>query len=79
MTTGQSESALRDEIRVVEGELTELRRTVIELRTEIGGKTDGPSDPEDTTALLTSVEEQEAVIGILEARRDKLQSQLPQS
>jgi hypothetical protein len=76
MTTAQPERAVRDEILSVDAELAELRRVSAELRSEIGHRTDGATDPEDLAAAITSVEEQEALIGVLEARREKLRAQL---
>jgi len=74
--TAHPERAVRDEIRVVDAELDELRRTAAGLRAEIGGRSDGTSEPEEMAATITSAEEQEALIGVLEARREKLQHQL---
>lgn len=79
MTTETPDSKLREEIRVVEAELAELRRTAVELRRGIGSRSDGPNDAEDTAAAITSAEEQEALIGVLEARRERLQNRLTQS
>jgi hypothetical protein len=76
MTTAQPERAVRDEILSVDAELAELRRVSAQLRSEIGHRDDGATDPEDLAATITSVEEQEALIGVLEARREKLQAQL---
>lgn len=76
MTTAQPERAVRDEILSVDAELAELRRLSAQLRSEIGHRDDGATDPEDLAATITSVEEQEALIGVLEARREKLQAQL---
>ena len=77
MTTAQPERAVRDEILSVDAELAELRRVSAELRSEIGHRDDGATDPEDLAAAITSVEEQEALIGVLEARRERLLARLP--
>jgi hypothetical protein len=76
MTTAQPERAVRDEIAAVDVELAQLRRVSAQLRSEIGSRDDGPSDPEDLAAAITSVEEQEALIGVLEARRERLEARL---
>jgi hypothetical protein len=76
MTTAEPERDLREEIRTVDAELAQLRRVSAELRSEIGHREDGATDPEDLAATITSVEEQEALIGVLEARRERLQAQL---
>jgi len=77
MTTAQPERAVRDEILSVDAELAELRRVSAQLRSEIGRRDDGATDPEDLAAAITSVEEQEALIGVLEARRERLLARLP--
>jgi hypothetical protein len=76
MTTAQPERAVRDEILAVDAELAELRRVSAQLRSEIGRRDDGATDPEDLAAAITSVQEQEALIGVLEARRERLQARL---
>jgi len=76
MTTAEPERSVRDEILAVDAELAQLRRVSAELRTEIGHREDGATDPEDLAAAITSVEEQEALIGVLEARRERLEARL---
>ena len=74
--TAHSERAVRDEIRVVDAELVELRRIAAELRAQIGGRFGVGSEPEEIATTITSAEEQEALIGVLEARRERLTNQL---
>jgi len=74
--TANPERGVRDELRDVDAELDELRRTAAELRAEIGGRFDVGSEPEETATTITSAEEQEALIGVLETRRARLQAQL---
>lgn len=76
MAPDQEEAALREELRSVEEELTEVRRTAAELRAEIGSRNDGAVDHEDMAATITSAEEQEAVATSLQARRDRLRARL---
>jgi polyhydroxyalkanoate synthesis regulator phasin len=66
--------AVREELESVERTIAELRRTVAALRQESGS--DGPADPEDVTSLITSANEQEAVIAELEERREELRRRL---
>jgi hypothetical protein len=79
MTTAEPQRAVQDEIRTIDAELAQLRRISAELRSEIGHREDGATDPEDLAATITAVEEQEALIGVLEARRERLQAQLSQA
>jgi hypothetical protein len=78
MDTGRSADDPREELRLVEEELDELRRTAAELRGRIGEHADEPTDPEEITALITLAEEQEALIGALEQRREHLLRRLGQ-
>ncbi len=74
MTTDEAQAALREDLRLVDEELADLRRTVRELRNQI--RDTGPSDPEDRTAAITAADEQEALVSALETRRDRLRRQL---
>jgi hypothetical protein len=60
----------------VEQELTELRKTVAQLRRGAADDADGPGDSEDRTASITEADEQEALIAALERRRDALRQRL---
>lgn len=60
-----------DELRAVEEEIERLRRTVTALREQLGDP-GGVTDPADHAAALTAVEEQEALLATLTARRDRL-------
>jgi hypothetical protein len=63
---------LRDELRLVDEELTGLREEVAQLRGQFGGRADGPLDPAENAAAITAVEGQEALIDVLERRREDL-------
>jgi hypothetical protein len=65
-------AALRDELRVVEEELTQLRQTATELRRRVGERADRPTDSAEIATLITEAEEQEAFIEVLEKRRKDL-------
>jgi chromosome segregation ATPase len=70
---GDSErSALQQELREVEADVAELRDTAKKLRTQIGDRSSEPTDASERAALITAAEEQEALVGTMEARRDKL-------
>ncbi len=67
--------ALQEQLRTLDAEVAEMRQTVSTLRRGIG-ESDAPVDPADVAAAITAAEEQEAVLRLLEARRDKVQRQL---
>ena len=64
----------RSELDRVEGQIEGLRQTVRDLRESLNDA--GPADPEDRSLVLSQAEEQEAIIGELEQRRDHLREQL---
>lgn len=76
MNTEGREPALRRELREVETELSELRDAAANLRRQIGERWFEPMDASDRAALLTAVEEQEALAESLEARRDELRKRV---
>jgi chromosome segregation ATPase len=65
-------AALREELQVLEDELARLRQTTADLRRRIGERGDDPTDSAERAALITTAEEQEALIQVLEARRGDL-------
>jgi hypothetical protein len=67
-----SPEALREQLRLVDEELAGLRTTAEELRTQVGERSDGPIDPAESATVITAAEEQEALIGVLAARREDL-------
>lgn len=75
MATQEAEKAVREQLKRVEEQLAELRRTTAGLRRDIGGA-EGGRDAEDMASTLTSVEEQEALMRALEARRQALLNRL---
>ena len=73
MNGGPDDAAeLRAQLQTVDEELEGLRRTAEELREQIGDRSDGANDPADRAAVITSAEEQEALIGVLTNRREDL-------
>jgi septal ring factor EnvC (AmiA/AmiB activator) len=66
--TDEQTAALREELRLVEEELAQARRTAAELRRQIGERWDAPRDSADLATELTAAEEQEALAAALEAR-----------
>jgi len=63
---------VREQVRVVDEELAELRKTAQSLRAQVGERTAGPMDLAESAAAITAAEEQEALIDVLERRRDGL-------
>lgn len=78
MASNEPEAEVRAELRQVEEELAELRPQVAQLREQIGERWDAPADPADVATELTAVEEQDAIIASLEARREELLERLGQ-
>jgi hypothetical protein len=76
MSTARPPAAIRDELQLVEDDLTRLRETAASLRQRIGERWDDPTDAAERAALLESAEEHEALIDQLEARRGELARQL---
>jgi len=72
MNTSESAAALEAELRVVEEDLARLRETAVDLRRRIGEREDEPTDPAERSALIEQAEEQEALIDMLNARREEL-------
>jgi hypothetical protein len=69
-------AALRERLRVVEEELGQLRGTAADLRRRVGERWDDPTDSAERADMITSEAEQEAVIEVLENRREDLRSDL---
>jgi hypothetical protein len=76
MNTAKPEAAIREELQLVEEDLSRLREAVADLRRRIGERWDDPTDPEERSALIEGAEEQEALIEELETRREQLLQQL---
>ena len=72
MDREQSDEAIRNELRTVEEELEALRAQARALRSPLGGRDTGPMDLAENAAQLTLAEEQEALIEVLENRRETL-------
>lgn len=72
----EAEPNLSDELRAVEQELEGVRASVTALRRQVGGRSEGATDPEETAAAIRSADEQEALAVVLESRRDRLRRRL---
>ncbi|GAA1260071.1 hypothetical protein GCM10009677_09060 [Sphaerisporangium rubeum] len=73
-----SEDELREKLREVDEDLERLRESARELRERIGDRSDAPTDAVEMAALITMAEEQEGIVGTLEARRETLRERLEQ-
>lgn len=71
---GQSVSELREQLRLVEEDLSSVRESLAGLRRAIGARDEGTGDQAELAAAITAVEEQEALAGVLERRRAELLS-----
>jgi hypothetical protein len=72
METDSDRSALQQELAEVEADVARLRDTAEKLRAQIGDRSFEPADASERAALITAAEEQEALVGTMELRRDKL-------
>jgi hypothetical protein len=67
-----STDALAEELKLLEEDLTLLRGTAAGLRRRIGDRDEEPTDAAERSALIEAAEEQEALLGQMEARREEL-------
>jgi hypothetical protein len=79
MTDGAAPDRLRAELREIDNELAELRRVSGDVQSRRGEDSDtseGFQEPEDIATELTGLSETEAVIDVLEQRRERVEAQL---
>jgi RNA polymerase-binding transcription factor DksA len=79
MTDATTPDQLRQELKDIDEELAELRRLTGDAqsrRGEDGDNSEGFQEPEDIATELTGLNETEAVIDVLEQRRERVESQL---
>lgn len=79
MTDETTPDQLRQELKDVDAELAELRRLVGDAQARRGQDTDsseGAVEPEEIATELTGISETEAVIDVLEQRRERIESKL---
>jgi hypothetical protein len=67
---------LREELGQVDEELARLRTIAAELRRQIGERSYEPTDPAERSLLITEAEQQEALVAVLERRREELLQRL---
>ena len=73
------ERNLGEDLRALEQELAGVRANIAALRRQVGGRSEGATDPEETAAAINSADEQQALAEVLEARRDSLRRRIDQS
>ncbi|WP_433362495.1 hypothetical protein ACQPZX_30420 [Actinoplanes sp. CA-142083] len=79
MTDETTADQLRQELKDVDAELAELRRVVGDAQARRGQDTDtseGYVEPEEIATALTGISETEAVIDVLEQRRERIEARL---
>jgi hypothetical protein len=79
MTDETTPDQLRQALKDLDSELAELRRVTGDVQSRRGEDSDtseGFQDPEDVATELTGLNETEAVIDVLEQRRERLEAQL---
>jgi predicted nucleic acid-binding Zn-ribbon protein len=76
MSTGESHDELRAELAVIEREISALRDEIREIRERLAEHADDPGDRVDHVQAQTMAEEEEAVLTVLEARREELRRHL---
>jgi hypothetical protein len=70
------EPALRSELKQVEDLIARTRSSAGGIHQEIGSQDEGPLDSAETSELFSAAQEQEALLGELELRRDELRRRL---
>jgi hypothetical protein len=79
MTDETTPDQLRQELKDLDNELAELRRVTGDVQSRRGedsGTSEGFQEPEDIATELTGLNETEAVIDVLEQRRERLEAKL---
>ena len=79
MSDDTTPEQLRQELKDIDVQIAELRRESGGVVSSVGSNGDGVENSEDIAAGLTGVEENDAVIEILEQRREAIQRRLGES
>jgi len=67
---------LRQQLHDLDSEISELRGSRDDVEAHVGPEGDGVQDSEEIAADLTSVEESDAILGVLEQRREAVRARL---
>jgi hypothetical protein len=76
MNTADSNAELQEELRLVDEDLEQLRKSNRELHERIGDRDEEPTDAEERSAMIFMAEEQDSLISDLEGRREQLVQRL---
>ena len=79
MSDDTTPEQLRQELKDIDAQIAELRRVSGGVVSSVGSDGDGVENAEDIAADLTGVEENDAVIEILQQRREAVQRRLGES
>lgn len=79
MSDDTTPEQLRQEIKDIDAQIAELRRVSGGVVSSVGSDGDGVENSEDIAADLTGIEENDAVIEILQQRRESIQRRLGES
>lgn len=74
--TATDSSDLRRELEELDTTIAELRLVVADIRRKLGHREDAPYDVADRALLVSEAAEQEAIIAVLQARRNALVDRL---
>jgi prefoldin subunit 5 len=69
---------LRQQLHDLDSEISELRSSRDDVEAHVGPEGDGVQDSEEIAADLTSVEENDAILDVLEQRREAVRERLAQ-
>ena len=69
---------LRRRLQELDAEIAELRHSTDDVKAHVGPEGDGVEDSEEIAADLTTVEVDDAVLTMLEQRREAVRAQLAQ-
>ena len=69
---------LRQQLHDLDAEISELRSSRDDVEAHVGPEGDGVQDSEEIAADLTSVEENDAIVDVLEQRREAVRERLAQ-
>jgi hypothetical protein len=76
MADDSTTDQLRNELRDLDAEIAQLRASTRDLRASAGSQSEGVEDTEEQASDLTTEGENDAVLDVLEQRRETVRRQL---